>query len=124
MNRVLIIGCCALLAIVGCSKLEGLMTLKRLGDSQKEIETHVDKQEKLFNLLVNDLKAEKLKSGTSETQIQRTYGSPVLTKPAAEPEGSYVLLYRHPTRYFNSDKIYLHFDASRKLTHWEYVPCR
>jgi hypothetical protein len=101
--------------------MEGLLTLKRLGDSQNEIARYVEKQARLFDELVSDTKGGLLQAGTSRQEIQRTYGDPVFFKDT--PEGS-VSLYRHPTRYFDSERIYLYFDESEALTRWEYQPAQ
>ena len=53
----------------------------------------------------------------------RTYGDPVLTvhsdQEASEVE---TLLFRHPTDYFTSDRVYATFDESGKLISWEHKP--
>ena len=110
----------------GCTVIrysQQLGTLKALGASQKEIQEYLDKQERLFHQLIEDVKNERLKPGISKESVLKTYGTPILSKEInKEPLIKERLLYRHPTRAFTSDRIYLYFDKSCKLTYWEYKP--
>lgn len=112
--------------ISGCSVVDkgrALMTLKRLGDSQEQMERYVQRQDELFQQLVKDIEEGRLKTGLSIDAIKRTYGEPVLTRKAQKSDlFETVLLYRHPTRYFNTDRVYLQFDSSGILVGWEYKP--
>lgn len=116
----------ALLGLNGCSLLqhyEQLMALKRIGDSQREIELYLKAQEEGFYKLKQDLKTKKLKIGVPQEEILARYGEPVLSKEVKDkPQIQQVFLYRHPTNYFTSDKIYLYFDKNRKLVSFEYKP--
>ncbi|MBD3264283.1 MAG: hypothetical protein GF375_04185 [Candidatus Omnitrophica bacterium] len=110
----------------GCSlyqKSKALMTLKRLGDSQQQMEKYIEEQEKLFDRLVEDIKEDRLKTGLSIEEVNRLYGDPVLKReaPSSQPFST-ILLYRYPTRYFDSDRVYLQFDSSGILVGWEYKP--
>ena len=98
------------------------MTLKQLGESQAEMDKYLAKQETLFEKLVEDFKNEKLNAGLSQKNIFRVYGQPILTR-SWQTAGE-VLLYRHPTNYFTSDKVYLYFDAEKNLVEWQYKPYR
>ncbi len=64
----------------------------------------------------------RLKQGIAKGKFIRTYGEPVLSKKTVEPLGEERLLYRHPTEYFQSDKVYVYFDEGGRLTRWEYKP--
>lgn len=111
------------LFISGCFFLpENLKTLKNVGDSQKEINSYLSRQVKLFNRLLADLKRNALRPGISKERFIRIYGDPVISKEIAGPSGNTMLLYRHPTNYFKSDRVYLYFDREEKLLRWEYKP--
>jgi len=121
--RFLLISFLILFTIHGCFFLpESLKTLKRVGDSQEEIEAYLARQAELFDKLLFDLKNDALEPGISKGKFLRTYGEPILSKEVAEPLKGARLLYRHPTEYFNSDRIYFYFDEKEKLVRWEYKP--
>ena len=125
IDRLSILSCLIVFFVNGCvvfTKAEGLLTLKRYGDSQAQMQRYVDKQVKLFDKLVSDLEADKLKVGISQRQFIRSYGEPVLSRELKEPEAGEVFLYRHPTEYFNTDRVYAYFDESKELIRWEYKP--
>jgi len=107
---------------IGCSRVEGLLTLKRLGDSQEQMQRSVDKQKAYLLKLIKDIKEDKLTPGSSIDDIERRYGEPVLVKEGQEMSSIKVFLYREPTNYFESDKVYLYFNKEEKLTKWEYKP--
>ena len=117
----LLISCLILFSVSGCFFLpESLKTLKSIGDSQDEISAYLAKQLKLFNQLLVDLKNEAIEPGISKKRFIRIYGEPILSKEVSEPSGGTILLYRHPTEYFKSDRVYLYFDQKEKLVRWEY----
>ena len=113
--------------LCGCAKvthLNELLTLKRVADSQKQIEIYLAKQERGFNKLNEDIKNSALAKGQLKRSIIAKYSEPVLTKEP-EPESAgikEILLYRHPTNYFKSDRIYLYFDNGNKLISWKVEP--
>ena len=124
-NKLIILICLIVFSSSGCvllTKSEQLLTLKRYGDSQDEIQRYVDRQNKLFNKLLDDLDTGKLQPGISKTIFIRRYGDPVISRESDDPSIEEVLLYRHPTNYFSSDKVYAYFDKSGKLVRWEYKP--
>ena len=119
----MLISCLILLAMPGCFFLpESLKTLKSVGDSQDEISAYLTKQLELFNQLLVDLKGEAVEPGISKKRFIRIYGEPILSKEVSEPSEGTVLLYRHPTEYFKSDRVYLYFDREENLVRWEYKP--
>lgn len=113
---------CLLLFVTGCAKLQGLMTLKRLGDSQKQIEDYLTRQKELFDVLVADIKEGTLREGMTKRQFIKTYGEPVLTRHDESLPQQEILLYRHPTEYFTSDRVYASFNETGTLIRWEYEP--
>jgi hypothetical protein len=123
--KFLIIGGLALSCLTGCFFLpQSLKTLKSVGDSQDEIAAYLDRQVELFNRLLSDFKAEALKPGISRAAFIKTYGEPILIEEVSEPLQGVKLLYRHPTEYFKSDRLYLYFDRQERLVFWEYKPYR
>lgn len=99
---------CLLVGLAGCS--QPLRTLMALGEEQKGQQWQVAQQEKKFDLLWNDVKAGRLAKGTPSAEIIRRYGDPVL----ATSPGTF--LYRLPTEYFDTPKVYLIFDPQDKLS--------
>ncbi len=117
----------AIVLLCGCAKLahlNELLTLKSLSDDQRQIEIYLKKQERGFKRLCDDVKNNRLKKGELKRAVISKYSEPVLTKEAG-PENTGVkeiLLYRHPTDYFKSDRIYLYFDGANRLLLWEMKP--
>ena len=72
--------------------------------------------------LLDDLKNERLVVGTSKSTIVSLYGESILSKEAKKPPPGKILLFRHPTKYFDSDKVYLRFDEADELIGWKYKP--
>ena len=122
-NKSLMSFCLVSFFLSGCFFLpEGLKTLKSFGDSQERIEAYLIKQTRLFNELLNDLNQEALEPGISKNKFIYTYGEPILLKEVDNPSGGLMLLYRHPTEYFKSDRVYFYFDQEERLVRWEYKP--
>lgn len=108
----------------GCAlftKAPQLLTLKRLGDSQKLMERDVEKKKKNLAKLMDDIKTDKLKKGTSYNRFIRLYGKPILEKLIDKDTKEKKLLYRHPIEYFDTDKVYIYFDQ-QQLSAWKYIP--
>lgn len=109
----------------GCAlftKAPQLLTLKRLGDNQKQMQRHVDKKKKYLEKLINDLKNKKLKKGTTYKRFIRSYGEPVLEKDVQKGDLQKRLLYRNPVQYFNTDKVYIYFNQQLELIAWKHIP--
>ncbi|MEI8349656.1 MAG: hypothetical protein WCI77_05840 [Candidatus Omnitrophota bacterium] len=109
----------------GCatmSHMDELLTLQNAADSQNDMECYLKKQERGFNQLQQDVKSNKLQPGILKRYIIEMYYEPILSKEE-NFEGTLrqVLLYRHPTHYFNSERIYLYFDRANRLTSWKIV---
>jgi len=115
-----------IMLLCGCAKithLNELLTLKGLADNQKQIETYLQKQERGFTKLNDDIKNDRLTKGELKRYIIAKYSEPVLTKEVDDGGGiKEILLYRHPTKYFKSDRIYLYFDAGHRLVSWQLKP--
>jgi len=109
----------------GCAVLSPeLKTLKSVGDSQKEIAKYISRQEKFFLKLLAHYQRGRLRVGTAQNKILSAYGEPIAVYRWGDSLNKEYYLYRHPTDYFTSDKIYLYFDEMNKLLHWEYEPYR
>lgn len=102
---------------------QGIRRLKELARSEKEKEEYVRIQEELFYALRDDLISNRLKKGPSKEEIIDKYGETIFSqKVKNQPGVAYVMLYRHPVQFFNSDRIYLYFDYAYYLVSWEYKP--
>ncbi|MBU1911945.1 MAG: hypothetical protein KKB22_00220 [Candidatus Omnitrophica bacterium] len=116
---------CIIFYLEGCSftmHYEQLMLLKRLGDSQHEIEDYVKKQKDSFLKLRDDIKNNRLKKGISKREILSIYGEPVFCKDIANEVGvKEICLYRQPLQYFSTDRAYLKFDKKQNLCCWEFI---
>ena len=99
-----------------------LKKLKALADSQKEMGDELNKQEELFSALRADLQENKITQGLLYQQVVSIYGEPIFCQPAKSQDRFISsCLYRHPSKYFSSDLIYLNFDSDQKLSSWEII---
>ena len=117
---------CIIFSLEGCSfttHYDQLTLLKRLEDSQHEIEDYVKKQKDSFFKLEDDIKNNRLKKGVSKIEILSIYGEPVFCRDIANEVGvKEMCLYRQPLQYFSTDMIYLKFDKEQNLCSWEFIP--
>jgi hypothetical protein len=103
--------------------MDELLTLKSISDSQRDIDIYLKKQEKGFKKLADDINNGRLHKGVSRKYIIDTYYEPVLAKKVDDDSGvKEILLYRDPTEYFQSDRIYLSFNNRGRLVSWELKP--
>ncbi|KPK97118.1 MAG: hypothetical protein AMJ95_10750 [Omnitrophica WOR_2 bacterium SM23_72] len=114
------------LGLAGCALLthrQQIMALKNLGDEQKKFEKYVNRQEKFFDKLKRDIQKQRLVKGIPKTKILSLYGEPIYCKVSKDLDiPQETCLYRHPTRFFSSDLIYLEFDQDQNLSSWEVEP--
>ena len=125
MFKFIILSAFIVIYLEGCSSLrytEQLLVLKRLSDSQRNINNYLGEQEKFFEKLLADIKKEKIELGTSKDDFLTNYGKPVLIRKDFKKSMGEVFLYRYPTKYFNSDKVYVYFDRFGKLVNLEHYP--
>ena len=104
----------------GCTVVrhsQQISTLRKVGASQKQMQSYVARQEKGFNRLRKDIERKRLKVGISQREVVSLYGEPILEKEVGD---KIQWLYRHPTEYFNSDRAYLYFNSSNTLIGWEF----
>lgn len=110
----------------GCVYLkyaDKLFVLKGMGDNRRQIKKYLDEQDKLFGVLKEDIKSDRLRKGMLKREVLKLYGEPVLSEEVtADSLVKEAFLYRHPTDYFSSDRVYLYFDNSETLLYWEYIP--
>jgi len=122
-SRFLLLGYLFVFILGGCVVLsDELQALKDLGKSQAQIDSYLKRKNRRFLKLLKHYKKGVLRIGISKSRIISVYGEPVLTKSLDDSLVKEVFLYRHPTDYFKSDKIYLYFDKLDKLVRWEYRP--
>lgn len=95
----------------GCS--EPIRTLQALGAEKDAQAAQVKRQDIRFERLLKDVKEKRLKPGVSRRWVVGRYGRPVLD-PVSRQEGV-IFLYRKPTDFFNTVKIYLTFDQDDLL---------
>ena len=128
---------CLLLLLAMCAGCtQKILVLKRFASSQKEMQSYVAKQEKGFLRLTKDIQRASLRKGISKESVIKKYGEPVfcdtatpcligqasVLPPAAEGGIAQSCLYRDPTEYFSTDKVYLYFDRQDRLHSWKYEP--
>ena len=112
------------LALCGCAKvshLDQLLTLKGVADEQTQIGKFVDEQDRKFDTMVAEAKAGTLDQYGSKQKIVRTFGEPVHVQNVMENNRELeACLYRYSTEFFDTDKVYIYFDADGSLVRSEY----
>lgn len=109
----------------GCAYIthyEEAQALKSFSDNQGKIEKYIQWQEESFYRLRDDLVNGRLKPGITKGHAISVYAEPVFCIDVRKNAGERCL-YRHPTRYFSTDLIYLRFDQGL-LSSWEFYPAR
>ena len=104
--------------VTGCG--QHVHTLKQYSKEQDLIARQVETAKKKFNLLVEDIKQERLKEGRSKRKFIRIYGKPVITNAIDSNEAVLELLYRDPLKFFDTPKVYVYFNKEEKLIRWVY----
>jgi len=116
---------CFMPELAGCAYIRHyreLMVLKRFAENQKEIEKYVDKHETSFYRLRDDLQNNRLTKGLFKERILSMYDEPIFCKTIVSKDRlKEICLYRHPTHFFTSDKIYLTFGAEHQLQSWKLI---
>jgi len=122
------IVCCLFLMFLlsGCSTakkiqhLPQLLTIKHYADSKAQIEKDVEKQDRLFDELIQEIGNDPFRYETAD-QIEERFGSPIF-KRQKESHGKMLVewLYRYQ-KVFDGDKVYMYFDEQGKLVNLEYV---
>jgi hypothetical protein len=117
-----IVSSLAIALAAGCANMDKMLALKSLGNSQKQMQGYVKKQDALFKKLVRNLTKGRLKPRTLKSRIVTTYGEPIIEFKNYHNADEEVFLYRYARDYFNSDKVYLYFNKSEELIRWEHKP--
>ncbi len=97
----------AFIFVSGCS--QPLRTLMSVGSEQKAQGAYVKRQDRCFDLLMRDIKRERLKIGVSDQYVISRYGEPVLKKGST-------FVYRKAVEFLDTPKVYLDFDEKGLLT--------
>ncbi len=107
----------------GCvylTHIKETMFLKNMEDNQKQMQAALDREEKLYDKLKNNIDKARLKKLTKKRAVISHYGEPVLCRPAEGLEGiKETCIYRKPTGGLLTEVILLNFDAQGKLYSWE-----
>lgn len=122
IKQLIVIAVCVIL-FSGCaklSKMNELLRLKELSDEQIAMEKSVEKDDALFDLLLNDFKEGKLEKGETVRNLVDKYGWPILERSASEGSNVEEWIYRYSLDFFGSPKVYLYIQDG-KLTDWKYV---
>lgn len=108
----------------GCAKiahLEQLLTIKAVSDNRDQQALFVEAQNQNFEKLLATVKSNQADPLVTIKVFTRDYGQPVFRRPAACGEQTCEeWLYRRATEYFNGEKVYVFFDLSGHLHHWDY----
>ena len=125
MRRLIFISL-VVIALSGCSALSHLnelFALKAIGDEQKAMDREVEKQDKKFKLLIEEIQKGNIKEYPNKKSVARRFGEPVLSEQV-DKDGvlKELWIYRYSAKFFDSDKAYLYFDPSGNLINWQYVP--
>lgn len=126
LHRFLFILLPGTLLFSGCSlfsNLDGALRLKSYSDNKDQQEAFVKAQDKNFDRLLAQVKGSGLGKYPDKKSILRTFGKPVFALSVRKDDVDYqVWLYRHSTKFFGTEKIYLYFDVKGKLKTYDYTP--
>lgn len=98
---------------------EQLITLQRLGRNQDETQTFVKNAQDSFEKILEDIENENIYPGLTEEDIYIRYGEPVLVKYEDDDK---VLLYRYPTKFYKSERVYFYLNDKNVLAKWDHKP--
>jgi len=114
----------AVLVFSGCAKvkhLDQLLTLKGLADEQVAMNQYIEKQDQIFELMLEKAKAGTLDQYLNKRKILRTFGDPIFVKHVKRDDQELESwMYRYSTEFFDSEKIYLYFDLDGNIVNLEY----
>lgn len=111
--------------IEGCvplSKLDKLLTLKAYSKNKDAQQAYCEFQTKNFEKLLDVVKEGNINQYPDKKSFYKAFGAPIFVKELTQG-GQFVekWLYRHSTKAFNSEKIYLYFDQTGKLIDWMHI---
>jgi hypothetical protein len=101
-------------------KGEQLSLLGSFSANRSEAKQYLESQEDAFSRLKQDLSNGVLTLGIPKEEIAVRYSEPIFCRASSGQKGEQyeTCLYRQPTRYFTSEKIYLYFDKDKHLSGW------
>ena len=106
---------------VSTEQMKGLLTLKRLADNQAQQEKFIKVEEARFQKLLKYVQRNKLEKGCFKKWTLAAFGEPFLTKEIKDdPVKVEFTMYRHPDKFFGSERVYLYFDNNDALIDWKY----
>jgi hypothetical protein len=120
-------GFCVLLftglALPGCAKLshlEQLLTLQDYSNNNEDKQRFVEKADKRFEALLQEVKAGRLTRAMRQEDIRKAYGSPVYEQIIDGGNDARTLwMYRPQLDSAGAEKVYLYFDERGALLKWE-----
>ena len=108
-----------LFVCAGCARvkrIDQLLTLKDLADEQAVMSQYIEEQDQKFELMLNEARTGTLDQYLNKQRILTAFGDPVFVKHVKEDDQELESwLYRYSTEFFDSEKIYLYFDADNNL---------
>lgn len=124
MNKIIVLFAVIVL-LTGCAKLahiNELLTLKAMSDEQARNDKIVKEYDARFSALVDAQKNNQLTQETKKSILGK-FTKPIYTETITL-QGSQVdrWIYRPYVKYFDSELVYLYFDADGKLIKSEYLP--
>ena len=114
---------CVIFFLAGCTQskqlahMDELLTLKGMSENRDEQAKYVDQQNKNFDQLLAVVRANRIKEFPNKNTILKEFGGPVIVSSVMEnDQPAEQWLYRYATKYFDTEKVYLYFDAKGNLT--------
>ena len=109
-----------LMTLTGCAKLEHLdqlLTIKDYSENKEWQQEQVDEGNKNFDKLLASLAEGNFSQRfPNKKKIKAEFGAPVISRGEERNGKEYeVWLYRYPTRYNDSPKVYFYFDQEGQL---------
>ncbi len=120
MRTYFLIAAALMMTLTGCAKLEHLDQLLIIKDysASKDLQRkEVNTQNKNFEKLLASLQEGNFSQRFSnKKKIKEEFGAPVISRGEERNGKEYeVWLYRYPTRYNDSPKVYFYFDQEGQL---------
>ena len=112
-----------LFCICGCISIDdirGLKTLKRVSGSQARQDKVIKIQEAKFQKLLKYIQNDKLRKGSSKKWVMSAFGEPSLVREIKDDAiRKEFIMYRHPDKFFGSERVYLYFNKDHTLIEWK-----
>lgn len=113
-----------LFLLTGCAKLEHLqelLTLQGLSDDRDQQDLYVQRQDENFERLLAAAKKNSLDQFSHKKKFLKAFGNPLFTEQVSlKGESMEKWIYRYATKAFGSPKVYVYFEKSGKMKHWQY----